>query len=135
MARKGKGDYDEQWSGIAREIKRKCGWRCVRCGHIHERETGHVLTVHHLDMNRENNAWWNLVPLCQRCHLKIQLKVFLEQGWLLEHTEWFKPYAAGYYAHAMGEDDSRTRVMADLEDLLARGVGGDIKTRRERDGG
>ena len=32
---------------------------------------GHVLTVHHLDMNPSNCEWWNLAALCQQCHLKI----------------------------------------------------------------
>lgn len=57
-----------------------------------------VLTVHHFDGNKSNNAWWNLMPLCQVCHLVIQGKVVPEQPWMFSHSEWFKPYCAGFYA-------------------------------------
>ena len=57
-----------------------------------------VLTVHHFDGNKSNDRWWNLMPLCQVCHLVIQGKVVPEQPWMFEHSEWFKPYCAGYYA-------------------------------------
>ena len=36
-----------------------------------------VLTVHHLDGDKANIRWWNLVALCQVCHLIIQAKVVL----------------------------------------------------------
>jgi hypothetical protein len=79
-----------------------------------------VLTVHHLDGNKLNCRWWNLVALCQRCHLEIQGKVKMERRWLYEHSEWFKPYVAAYYAiTALGEDLSRAEVEARLEELLA----------------
>ena len=78
-----------------------------------------VLTVHHLDGNKGNSAWWNLAALCQVCHLQIQGKVKMEQIFMMEHSEWFKPYVAGYYAHKY-EDRHLTReeVMAELDELL-----------------
>lgn len=51
-----------------------------------------VLTVHHLDGDKQNCRWWNCPPLCQRCHLQIQAKVRMGQQYLGEHSEWFKPY-------------------------------------------
>ena len=57
-----------------------------------------VLTVHHFDGNKSNNRWFNLMALCQVCHLTIQGKVIPEQPWMFEHSEWIKPYIAGYYA-------------------------------------
>lgn len=79
-----------------------------------------VLTVHHLDGNKLNCRWWNLVALCQRCHLQIQGKVKLERPWHHEHTEWFRPYVAGYYGWTkLGEDLSRPEVEARLDELLA----------------
>ncbi len=57
-----------------------------------------VLTVHHLDGDKANCRWWNLATLCQRCHLEIQAKVVMERVYVHEHSEWFKPHAAGYYA-------------------------------------
>jgi hypothetical protein len=57
-----------------------------------------ILTVHHLDGDKANCRWWNLAALCQRCHLEVQAKVVMERIYPHEHSEWFKPYAAGYYA-------------------------------------
>lgn len=79
-----------------------------------------ILTVHHLDGNKANCRWFNLAALCQRCHLTIQGKVQMERVWPWEHSEWFKPYVAGYYAHVYcGEDLDRATVEARLDDLLA----------------
>lgn len=117
--RKPKSEYPEDWPEIARQTKEDAGWRCVRCGHRHDRESGHVLTVHHLDLDPQNCAWWNIPALCQRCHLTIQSKVVMEQPWMFEHSHWFKPYVAGYYAHLRGLPDSREYVMENLDELLA----------------
>lgn len=57
-----------------------------------------ILTVHHLDGDKANCRWWNLAALCQRCHLEIQAKVVMERVYPFPHSEWFKPYVAGYYA-------------------------------------
>jgi hypothetical protein len=82
-----------------------------------------ILTVHHLrlgDDAKRDLRWWNLAALCQRCHLQIQGKVVLERIWPWPHSEWFKPYAAGWYAWAyLGEDLDRETTMARLDELLA----------------
>ena len=78
-----------------------------------------ILTVHHLDGNKLNCRWWNLAALCQRCHLTIQGKVKLQRPYFLEHSEWFKPYVAGYYASTiLGEELTREEVAARLDELL-----------------
>lgn len=78
-----------------------------------------ILTVHHLNGVKADCRWWNLVSLCQRCHLTIQGKVRMERRWLNEHSEWFKPYVAGYYASTLlGEELSRSEVEARLDELL-----------------
>jgi hypothetical protein len=78
-----------------------------------------ILTVHHLDNDKANCCWWNLAALCQRCHLQIQGKVLMARIWPWEHSQWFQPYVAGYYAHAyLGEDLERDDVMARLDELL-----------------
>jgi hypothetical protein len=78
-----------------------------------------ILTVHHLDGNKLNCRWWNLCALCQRCHLSVQGRVKMERPYFLEHSEWFKPYVAGYYAwHWLHEDLSREAVMERLDELL-----------------
>ena len=84
-----------------------------------------ILTVHHLDNNKLNCRWWNLAALCQRDHLIIQGRVkmrrpfFLEHSDFLEHSEWFKPYAAGFYASTiLGEELTREETMQRLDELL-----------------
>lgn len=122
MKRKSTGDYPDNWAEIARQVKEDAGWRCVRCGHPHEPETGHCLTVHHLDLDPSNCRWWNIPALCQRCHLAIQAKVIMERSWLLEHSDWFKPYVAGYYAWTVfGLETTRAQVEAKLQYLLDAG--------------
>jgi hypothetical protein len=46
--------------------------------------------------------------------LRIQPKVVIERRWMFEHSEWFKPYVAGYYAHLSGVRD----VLRHLDELL-----------------
>lgn len=79
-----------------------------------------ILTVHHLNENKADCRWWNLAALCQRCHLEIQGKVNMAQVWPHEHTPWFKPYAAGFYAATyLNEDLTREETMDRLAELLA----------------
>ena len=92
-----------------------------RCSHPQDGKL-RVLTVHHLDNDKANVRWWNLAALCQVCHLQIQGKVQLEQAYLHPHTEWFRPYVAGFYAFTiLGEDLTREQVMGRLEELLRAG--------------
>jgi len=79
-----------------------------------------ILTTHHFDGDKANNVWWNLMVLCQRCHLTIQGKVRPEIPYFFEHSEWIKPYVAGFYAKQyLGENFTRDQVMANLDDLLS----------------
>lgn len=79
-----------------------------------------ILTVHHLNGVKYDCRWWNLAALCQRCHLAIQGKVLMERVYPLEHSEWFKPHAAGWYASAyLGEELTEEETMERLEELLA----------------
>lgn len=81
-----------------------------------------VLTVHHLDGDKANSRWWNLLALCQVCHLQIQARVIPERPYLFEHTAWFKPYVAGFYAwYHGGREISRAEAEAELDRWLALG--------------
>jgi hypothetical protein len=82
-----------------------------------------VLTVHHLDGDKHNLRWWNLAALCQRCHLHIQGKVRMSDTWMFEHSEWFRPYVAGYYAARFGLSDEREEVEKRIDYLIALGQG------------
>lgn len=137
------GDYPDNWKEIAEAAKAAVNYRCVRCGHRHsppsdpqpcdrhcdpDRHPGglndgrqRVLTIHHADGDKGNSQWWNLLPLCQVCHLAIQAKVNLERPWLMfDHSDWFRPYVAGYYAFKyMGLQLERPEVDASLDYLLS----------------
>lgn len=39
-----------------------------------------VLTIAHLDQNKENNDYNNLAALCQRCHLRIDLSHHMKKS-------------------------------------------------------
>ena len=116
--RKSIGTYPPDWNKIALKVKQDAEWKCIRCRHTHDPQAGYCLTVHHLDLDPSNCEWWNIPALCQRCHLHIQGKVVLEQKYFLEHSEWFKPYVAGYYASINGHPTDRKYVMNNMEMLL-----------------
>lgn len=91
--------YPENWNELAESLKEKAGFRCERCGHIHDPENGYALTVHHLDMDPSNCELWNLAVLDQRCHLTIQGRVKMDQLFFLDIlpvSGWFKPHYEGY---------------------------------------
>lgn len=145
----GRDGYPGEWHyTIKHEVRRLAGNRCVRCGHPYVKGSGEwsacddgcshggpdrmtgdlsvreaqwrILTVHHLDGNKANCRWWNLAALCQRCHLTIQGRVRMERVYPWPHSDWFKPYVAGFYAFSyLGEDLDRASVDARLDELLS----------------
>ena len=117
------GTYPNDWKALATQVKDEAGWHCVRCGHVHSREGWRILTVHHLDGDKSNCRWHNLAALCQRCHLHIQGKVVMSRTWMFEHSEWMKPFVAGYYAFHFGYPDDRAYVSANVDSLIALGQG------------
>lgn len=78
-------------------------------------------TVHHFDGDKANCRWWNLLALCQRCHLAVQARVNPRQPYMFEHSSWVKPYVAGFYAakYEGTPDITREAVMLRLDELLA----------------
>lgn len=112
--------YPENWPELAHQVKAAAGWRCIRCGHPHDPASHHTLTVHHLDRDPGNSSWWNLLALCQGCHLSVQARVHLARPWVMvEHSAWFRPYVAGWYAHRYaGLELTRPEVEARLGELL-----------------
>lgn len=93
-----------------------------RCTHDPAIQEHRILTVHHLDGVKDNLAWWNLMSACQRCHLEIQGKVRMEQGYMHPHSTWFQPFVAGYYAKTfLGLDITRAEAEADIVRFLIAG--------------
>ena len=68
-------EYHPKWTLISKMIrfkraKNKCEW----CGAENYKphpitNSKVVLTVAHIDRNKDNNRFTNLVALCQKCHL------------------------------------------------------------------
>ena len=115
-----KGTYSKDWNEIGDRVRKEANGICIRCGHAHEPKAGYALTVHHFDGNKSNNAWWNLMALCQRCHLKVQGRVNPEIPYFLEHSEWAKPYIAGFYAKKYQNlDVTRAEAIELMDSLLS----------------
>lgn len=83
-------DYPDNWAEIARDVKQRAGNRCVRCGAANDPAAGYMLTVAHLIPDKSNVEDWNLVALCQRCHLHLQHKIDFEQPYMFEHSAWLQ---------------------------------------------
>ena len=92
-----RGQYPPDWPSKALAVKQAVNWRCVRCDHAHDPKAGYCLTVHHFDGNKENLSDWNLIPLCQRCHLSVQARVNPAIPILHDPSVWAMPYIAGLY--------------------------------------
>jgi hypothetical protein len=69
-------EYHLKWKLISILIRRhRARNKCERCGAVNRKPhpiTGSevVLTVAHLDHDKKNNNFKNLLAMCQRCHLK-----------------------------------------------------------------
>jgi len=96
------GEYATDWREVAELVKTEAGWRCVRCGHAHDPAAGRCLTVHHFDGDKANNERWNLMALCQACHLSVQARVDPYVPLMFDPREWAMPYIAGFYEARRG---------------------------------
>ncbi len=113
-----RNDYNKDGKAARSAAKQRAGYKCIRCDS--PSVPGKILTVHHFDGDKSNDEWWNLMALCQVCHLQIQAKVDPEIPWFLPHSEWIAPYIAGFYARKYEQRSlSREEVDARLEELLA----------------
>ena len=91
-----KQDYPSNWPEIAKAIKDKADWHCENCYHPHDTPNGYMLTVHHLDGNKANSRYENLVALCQRCHLRIQARYHPRQQVMsFARSTWMKKRSLG----------------------------------------
>jgi hypothetical protein len=57
-------DFDDE---LKHKIREREGFKCFLCG-IPESELNRKLDVHHIDYNKKNSDYWNLVALCSNCH-------------------------------------------------------------------
>lgn len=63
-------NYPEEWKKISRAVIAKAGDKCELC-HRPNHQDKVVLTVHHINFDITDNSKHNLIPLCQRCHLRL----------------------------------------------------------------
>ncbi len=111
-------DYNADGKQKRREAREAAGNKCIRCGS--PSVPGRILTTHHFDGDKANDQWWNLLALCQVCHLQVQAKVDPHIPFFLPHTEWAKPYIAGFYAKKYeGRMITREEATARMAELLA----------------
>ena len=58
---------------LKEQIRKRDIYTCQLCGYL---QTQHIekysksLIVHHIDFDKQNNNYWNLILLCLSCHLK-----------------------------------------------------------------
>lgn len=87
-------DYHKKWTLIVRLIKKRSGGRCERCGVVNyswinsktrelclqdeDNAVRVVLTTAHLDHDKTNNRFSNLAALCQKCHLRHDIKQHID---------------------------------------------------------
>ena len=112
-----RNDYNDDGKAKRKEARERAGNKCIRCGS--PSVPGKILTTHHMDGDKSNDAWWNLLALCQVCHLHIQGKVDPNTPYFLDHSDWIKPYIAGFYAKKYeGKDIIREEAEERIEQLL-----------------
>jgi 5-methylcytosine-specific restriction endonuclease McrA len=73
-----KKDYHPQWEIISKDIRARADGHCELCnaenGQTHWKTGSKViLTVHHINHDKQDNSGVNLIALCQRCHLRLDL--------------------------------------------------------------
>ena len=75
----GNEPYLPEFNKILKEkIRRRDGHKCMLCGiteHDHIKETGKVLSIHHIDYDKKNNNEHNLITLCTKCNLKVNKNI------------------------------------------------------------
>ena len=74
---------------LKEQIRKRDNYICHVCGKKQE-ELKELLSVHHIDYNKQNNLSLNLISLCRKCHLKtnynrkhwqehFQMKMFIRE--------------------------------------------------------
>lgn len=68
--------------GIKEDIALRDNYTCQKCSKIEKEENGRKLSIHHIDYNKDNCNFFNLIVLCHTCNIRAN---FNRQSW----TEYF----------------------------------------------
>jgi len=67
--------YPLGWNRTYKEqIRRRDEYKCVRC-QVPEVEMREKLSVHHIDLNKQNISSDNLISICRSCHTKLHREI------------------------------------------------------------
>ena len=71
--------YPDNWKFLSAQVRARAGQRCELCnvenGKPHWKSAKKVvLTVHHINFDITDNHELNLIALCQRCHLRLDIR-------------------------------------------------------------
>jgi 5-methylcytosine-specific restriction endonuclease McrA len=85
--------YPKDWKKISKAVIEKAGNRCKLCNaknHEPHWKTGSevVLTVHHIQDDLYNCSKYNLIALCQRCHLILDLEKHVSKKTKIDKNYW-----------------------------------------------
>lgn len=93
-------NYSKDWKSISKQVIKEAGERCELCyapnkefisrnkkeaypwrlTNLEEKAVQVILTVHHIDSDKKNDSRRNLIALCQRCHLRLDLHKHVENA-------------------------------------------------------
>ncbi len=94
--------YHKEWETISKYIRELFNYYCAHCEKdCRNFKSGEsVLQVHHIDENPGNNEIENLIPLCARCHLKIEREARLHAP---QHGKQMELFEGQSYMAQMGK--------------------------------
>jgi hypothetical protein len=88
-------DYPCDWKLISKAVIRLAKDKCELCNAENYKphwktKSKVILTVHHIDGDKYNCSKYNLIALCQRCHLKLDLEKHLGKRIQVDKNYWIE---------------------------------------------
>ena len=85
--------YPKEWKLISKAVIKKAENKCELCNAENYKphwktKSKVILTVHHIDCILKNNSKYNLIALCQRCHLRLDLEKHISKRHKIDKDYW-----------------------------------------------